>query len=261
LVLIVKRRKINRPRTVVWFSCGASSAVAAKLALAKGPCEIVYTDPGSEHEDNLRFLHDCEEWFDQEVTILKSDRYKDTWDVFEQTKFLAGPEGARCTAELKRRLRNEYKRPTDRQIFGYTFEEKKRAADFVERNPGEVFWWNLIEMGLTKSDCLAMIDRAGIKLPIMYDLGYDHNNCIGCVKGKMGYWNKIRVDFPETFDRMARLERTIGHAINSEEITEGSRVKSPIFLDELDPKRGNFKTEPVIQCGPMCEIAEETING
>lgn len=35
----------------------------------------------------------------------------------------------------------------------------------------------------------------------MYDLGYANNNCIGCVKGGIGYWNKIRIDFPEESDR------------------------------------------------------------
>ena len=31
----------------------------------------------------------------------------------------------------------------------------------------------------------------------MYDLGYPNNNCIGCIKGGMGYWNRIRKDFPD----------------------------------------------------------------
>lgn len=45
-------------RTVVWFSAGAPSAVAAKLTLASepGPIVIAYTDPGSEHPDNQRFI-------------------------------------------------------------------------------------------------------------------------------------------------------------------------------------------------------------
>ncbi len=55
-----------------------------------------------------------------------------------------------------------------------------------------------------------MIERAGIELPAMYKLGYRNNNCIGCPKGGMGYWNKIRVDFPEVFERMAALQRELG---------------------------------------------------
>ena len=49
----------------------------------------------------------------------------------------------------------------------------------------------------------------------MYDMGYPNNNCIGCVKGGMGYWNHIRKDFPEVFDSRAKLEREdFGYSTN-----------------------------------------------
>jgi hypothetical protein len=88
-----------------------------------------------------------------------------------------------------------------------------------------------------------MLERLGIKRPAMYDLGYSNNNCVGCVKGGMGYWNKIRVDFPEIFNQRAKLEREIGHSCLKE-----------CFLDELDPDKG--KNNVVIpDCGIMCELA------
>jgi hypothetical protein len=55
-----------------------------------------------------------------------------------------------------------------------------------------------------------MIERAGLMLPLMYRLGYHNANCIGCVKGGAGYWNKIRRDFPEDFEEMAQIEESIG---------------------------------------------------
>jgi len=241
---------MSEPRTVVWFSAGAPSAVAAKLMLAKGPCTIVYTDPGSEHPDNERFIQDCEKWFGQEVIRLKG-RYKDTWEVWEKERFLVGPTGAKCTAELKRRPRFKFQLPDDIQVFGYTAEEEHRAIRFREQNPGVDLATPLIEAGLTKSDCLAMVQRAGIKLPIMYELGYEYNNCVGCVKGGMGYWNKIRVDFPEVFERMAKLERTMNRTVLRDK-------GKPLFLDELDPSRGNHQTEPSIDCSLLCSIAEGT---
>lgn len=77
----------------------------------------------------------------------------------------------------------------------------------------------------------------------MYDMGYSNNNCIGCVKGGMGYWNKIRVDFPEVFQRMSKLEREIGH----------SCIKG-VYLDELDPDRGRMEDEIMQDCGIMCYL-------
>lgn len=83
----------------------------------------------------------------------------------------------------------------------------------------------------------------------MYDMGYNNNNCIGCVKGGMGYWNKIRKDFPEVFAARAKLERDIGHScING------------VFLDELDPNRGRMSKEIMQDCGIMCYLAFETQN-
>jgi hypothetical protein len=243
-------------RTVVWVSAGAASAVAAKLVLAQGPAVLAYTDPGSEHSDNARFLNDLEGWYGQEIVRLHSDRYKDTWDLWEQTRFLVGQGGARCTADLKRKLRFGFQMPDDRQVFGYTADKAEllRAKRAEDANPEVDWWWPLIEAGLLKTDCLAMVERAGITLPVMYQLGYDHNNCIGCVKGGIGYWNKIRQDFPVVFDRMARLEREVDHAILAEGRTKGER--KPLWLDELDPDRGSFATEPEIDCSIMCMAAE-----
>lgn len=242
-------------RVVCWFSAGAASAVASKLALAAGGPDVVvaYTDPGSEHPDNERFLSDCERWLGRPISRLRSDRYRDTWQVWEERRFLVGPTGALCTAELKKRVRFGFERPDDVQVFGYTAEEGRRAARFREQNPGVDLWCPLIDRGLTKADCLGLLQRAGIELPAMYRLGYHNNNCIGCPKGGMGYWNKLRRDFPATFTRMSRLERDLGHSILSD--NEG-----PVWLDQLDPARGNHDDEPDIECSLLCAIAEADLN-
>ena len=240
-------------RTVVWFSAGAASAVAAKLTLATATdVRIVYIDPGSEHPDNPRFVDDAEAWFGHPVERLRSERYQDTWELWEKRRFLVGPTGALCTAELKKRLRYGYQLPDDIQVFGYTTEEQNRADRFRHENPGVQLVTPLIERGLTKEDCLALVDRAGLRLPEMYRLGYRNNNCVGCVKGGMGYWNKIRIDFPDVFDRMALLERDIGHAIQKDE-------SGPVWLDELDPTRGDYPSEAAPDCSLLCAIAEEEL--
>lgn len=238
-------------RRLVWFSAGAASAVAAKLTLAEGHEDVVvaYIDPGSEHPDNARFLADCEAWFGREIVRLRSERYADTWQVWNERRFIVSPGGALCTTELKKKVRRQFERDGDVQVFGYTAEEARRADRFREQNPEVTLATPLIERGLTKSDCLAMIDRAGIELPAMYRLGYANNNCIGCPKGGIGYWNKIRRDFPERFERMAALERQIGHSVLSDK-------RGPIWLDELDPQRGNHADEPSFECSLVCAAAE-----
>ena len=242
-------------RIVCWFSCGAASAVATKLMIAENagrmPLVIAYTEVAEEHPDNKRFLADCEKWFAQPITILRNESYGGRiYEVFRRERFLVGPSGAACTRLLKRGVRKSFEQPGDIQVFGYTAEEEERAAGFWERNPALVGRAPLIERGLGKPDCLAMLQDAGIEIPAMYRLGYRNNNCIGCVKGGAGYWNKIRRDFPETFDRMAAVERDLGRTI--------IRVNGEgLYLDEMPADMGVSQEEPDIECSIFCHMAKE----
>ena len=239
-------------RIVCWFSCGAASAVATKLAIAENagklPLVIAYTEVMEEHPDNKRFLAECEKWFGQEIVILGNDYYKRSIYETFKTSAMNIRGAAPCTRVLKKQVRERYEQVGDRQVFGYTAEEQQRYDRFIDANNEVDVWVPLIEKGLNKVDCLAMLQNAGIDLPEMYKLGYLNNNCIGCVKGGMGYWNKIRVDFPEQFDRMAKLERFKKQTIFKDR-----------YLDELKPTDGNYPKEPDIECSIFCQMAEQDI--
>lgn len=236
-------------RFVSWFSSGVASAVATKLALQKyghdnfiiASCVI-----DNEHEDNNRFMKDCEKWFNHPIIQLRSKKYKDCWEVWQKTRYLSGIGGARCTTEMKKLVRQEFQKISDVQIFGFTIEEVNRADRFKNNNPEVNLVTPLIEVSLSKKDCLIEIQKAGIEVPAMYRLGYNNNNCIGCVKGGAGYWNKIRKDFPDVFNRMAKLERDIGATITK---YKGKRV----YLDELPINAGAKMKEPDMECGLWCK--------
>lgn len=233
-------------RHVIWWSAGAASTIAAKLHLRDHPDSVlVYCDTRSEHPDNERFRRDVEAWLGVEIQVLASTEYHDTWDVWERTGWLVGSKGTRCTVELKKRLRQQFEDPDDIQVFGYTAEETARAERFRKVNPDVRLVTPLIDAGLTKAECLGALQVAGIELPAMYQLGYQNANCIGCPHGGAGYWNMIRRDFPETFDRMAKLERKLNVAC----CRPGG---VPVFLDQLDPNRGDIRTEPDAECGLLC---------
>lgn len=122
-------------RLVCWFSCGATSAVAAKLALLDTEgidTHVVYCDTGSEHPDNLRFLKDVERWISHPIEIIKSAEYADIWDVFRKTRWLVGVAGARCTTELKKLPRLAYQQPGDVQVFGFDADEAGRVKRFKQ---------------------------------------------------------------------------------------------------------------------------------
>ena len=238
-------------RVISWFSCGAASAVATILAAIKyGDIEAVYCRVVEEHEDNLRFLDDFTQVTGIPVKIIMDEPHEGSiYKVFMKRGFIKNQYGAPCTMILKKDMRKAYQRPDDIQIFGYTAEEQDRADRFIDGNNDVNEEFILIDNNVSKQDCYAHLSRLGIKLPAMYQLGYSNNNCIGCVKGGMGYWNKIRKDFPDRFDKMAKTERLIGHAVNKDD-------KGPVYLDELDPKRGRFKQDMPADCGFTCETAK-----
>jgi len=250
-------------RIVNWFSCGAASAVASKMAITRAAPdqEVVtaYCQIREEHPDNMRFLKDCEEWLGQEIIILGNDKYsRSIYEVFWRTRFLKGPSGARCTGELKKAVRHDFQKPNDLLVMGYTVGEEGRLDRFLAANNDARVWPILQECGISHSDCLAMIERAGIELPVMYKLGYRNNNCIGCVKGEAGYWNKIRVDFPDVFKRMSDMERLLGRTVCK--IEKGGKILR-VPLKELPPEQGDYPNEPDIDCSIFCHLEETKYRG
>lgn len=229
---------------VCWFSCGISSFVACYLT--KDIDKIIYTHIEDQHPDSLRFLHDCEELLGREIEVIQSDKYEGVDDVIEKTRCINTAFGAPCTKWLKKQVRKDWEKKYFEHhtyIWGYDVDEKKRADRVAETMTDYDHEFPLIEQGLTKKECHGIAAELGLKRPEMYDLGYPNNNCIGCVKGGMGYWNKIRVDFPEVFERRARQEREIGH----------SCIKG-VFLDELDPERGRKNIEIMEDCTIACQL-------
>lgn len=249
-------------RIVCWFSCGAASAVATKMVLADKELRaqydevvVAYCKIQEEHPDNERFYLECQEWLDYPITTIIHKGYNGSiYNVFEKN-YMRTPAGSPCTRALKKQVRTKFQRHDDLHVFGYTVEEADRADKFIDANNEILTHWPLIDEQITKEATLAMIERAGIELPEMYKLGYEHNNCVGCVKGGMGYWNKIRVDFPDEFKRMADFEKRKGYTVLKE-----PKGGTPLYLHDLDPKRGRLKDEPKIECGIFCEMAEDKYN-
>lgn len=209
--------------------------------------EYIYIDIENQHPDSMRFIKDCEQVLNKPVQILKSP-YGNVDNVIRQFRFINSPYGAKCTDVLKKRVRKEWeyehKEFDITYVWGFDFNEKNRADRLLESMPEFNHEFPLIEKILSKTDAHGILENIGIKRLVMYDLGYNNNNCIGCVKGGMGYWNKIRVDFPEVFKKRAKLEREIGH----------SCIKG-IYLDELEPDRGKMSEEIMPDCSIMCHLS------
>ena len=239
----------------VWFSCGAASAVAAKLTLdlykEHNKVSIINNPIKEEHEDNQRFLKDVEVWLDHPITFATRSKYpsQSCVEVWSDRRFMSGPMGAPCTLELKKKARQEWEdsnRP-DFTVLGFTSDETSRAERFklTER---DTLLTPLIDQGYTKQDCFNIIQSNGIRLPEIYKKGYPNANCIGCVKASSAtYWNLVRKTYPEVFKHRSEQSREIGAKLA---YFKGSRV----FLDELpEDAKGRPLKDYDFDCGIFCE--------
>jgi hypothetical protein len=242
-------------KIAVWFSCGAASAVAAKLTLQKygDRCSVsVLNSPvAEEDEDNRRFLSDVEKWLGVEIGIVRSKKYPScsAVEVWNDRKFMSGNAGAPCTLELKKKARQEWERQNhvDWHVLGFTFDEVRRHERFVLTERDNVIPV-LIDERVTKDMCYDYLRKAGIELPRIYSLGYPNANCIGCVKATSAtYWSHVKSVHPDVFRDRAEQSRRIGAKLVRH---KGKRM----FLDELpDGALGRPMKNMDFECGLFCE--------
>lgn len=247
---------VERKGTIaVWFSCGAASAVAAKMTLEKYgndfAVRIINNPVAEEHPDNRRFLRDVEEWIGKKIEVCVNPNHPNASavEVWEKRRYMSGIAGAPCTGELKKKARQHWEKHNqcDWIVLGFTYDEKERSDRFRNEEKSNLLPI-LVDEKITKADCFKILIENDIDVPEMYKLGYPNANCIGCVKSSSPtYWNLVRRKHPSVFKQRSEMSRELG--------TKLVRVKGKrIYLDELNPntKGGNLKTMQ-LDCGVFCE--------
>jgi len=240
---------------VVWLSAGISSFIAGYL-VKDTVDEWIYIDVKDQHPDSMRFVHDCEKILGKKVTILRSTEYEDVEDVCRKKKCINTPYGASCTGALKKRVRKVFEREFIEKyghmnltyVWGFDNKELKRAENMRINFPEFDHEFPLIDKNMSKEDAHGLSISLGLKRPVMYDLGFPNNNCIGCVKAGMYTWNLVRKHFPDVFEKRAKLERDLGRS-----------CLNGIFLDELDPNAGR-PNEITPECSIFCYAADYVQN-
>lgn len=275
-------------RLVCWYSHGAASLIAAKKAIELQPSAYpehevivacIYLE-NEYHEPERESL--VEAFLGHKITYLRDKKYNADIDtVIEKTRYMAGVYGARCTKELKKAVRHDWQFDDDVHVFGMTKEEEHRIDRMLDSEPELDIFAPLIELGMNKQDCFKEITKAGLELPMMYKLGYHNNNCIGCLKaGGAGYWNKIRSDFPEVFERRARQEEMLNVALCKMSKNKVKNKHPEVFekmdKDGFEPKvdqrgsmriplrylptsAGSHKDLDVGDCGFVCEANQQDL--
>lgn len=194
---------------VVSLSGGAPSALVAIRAVQTyklHELRFVFADTKAEHEDNYRFLLDVEARLGKRIKRLKDGRTP--LQVAEDENYVPTQAFATCTFRLKTDLIKEYvaglqaKGYRVEMLIGYDLSDRTRVANTARAwaSEGVVARFPLIEDGVTNPK--AEIVKLGLRLPVTYEMGFKHANCLGAAQGgcvKFGKKDTILVieNFPE----------------------------------------------------------------
>lgn len=210
-------KNYKRNEIICWWSGGVTSAIACKIAIdlfGIDNCRIVFIGTNNEDSDTYRFKIDCEKWYNKKIETISNQEYKTIEEVWFKFKSLNNAHGAICSSELKRAVRIKYQRENNNfkyQVFGFDIKEVSRARAMKINYPDSNPVFPLLLYALSKKDCIKMLTYANIDIPMVYKYGFSNNNCFntGCVQGGIGYWQKIKREFPEKFETMAILEHEL----------------------------------------------------
>ena len=203
-------------KVIGWWSGGITSAVACKIAIDLYGVEnvrIIFIDTKNEDDDTYRFMKDCSEWYGIEIESISSTKHESVEAVWKRYKALNNAKGAVCSSEMKRNVRELWEKSNEwsYQVFGFELDEYRRAKGMVLNHPHTKPIFPLMMYGLSKKQCIEIVQECGIEVPRTYSLGFLNNNCFntGCVQGGIGYWQKMGREFPDKFDKMANMEHEL----------------------------------------------------
>lgn len=260
---------MSKEPVIAWWSGGITSAVACKLALDFWDnVRIVFMDTHNEDDDTYRFKDDCEKWYGAKIETISRPEYDSIEEVWLKFTSLNVAHGAICSSELKRDLRISFLKENDFRynVFGFDIGsfDAKRARSMAANWPEIKPFFPLLALGISKKQAIDIVKQAGIEIPRAYHWGFNNNNCLktGCIQGGIGYWQKMKAEWPEKFDKMATMEHDLTNK-KGKPVTilkDQSKGGGLVFLKphpdypthkDISMMKGR-QIEPLIECNGFC---------
>lgn len=223
------------------LSFGAGVQTTALLVLiANGewprPDAILFADPGNEKPETYAYLEKhiapFAKYHGLEITVLGADwrtnHYRADLETYcREHRMLPGTWVRWCTDRYKvkpilRYLKNEMGAskaiPVESWI-GISTDEAHRAK--AEQRGIQVLRYPLIELGLSRGDCAAIITAAELPVP-------PKSGCWFCPFQKQAKWHQLKRERPDLFERALFMEKNARG-------TDGSSKYLPMFgsLDRI----------------------------
>lgn len=263
---------------ICWWSGGVTSAVACYKAIEMfgiRRCLFIMIDTKNEHKDTYRFKKDCEKLYNKKIKTISEvgNQYKSIQDVWEKHLSLNVAHGAICSYKLKRVAREKWQKKNffTHQIFGFEFDLKEfnRATSLRLNHPSAKAIFPLLMFGYDKQKCIEILQEKQIAVPVMYQYGFRNNNCFktGCVQGGIGYWQKIKEDFPNKFNKMAQVEHNLTNkkkqavTMLKDQSNLAKQTKNQLVFLKKHPDYPHLKSiedmkprpvKPLMECNGFC---------
>ncbi len=164
---------------------------------------LLFADTLIEDEDLYRFNIDVENYYGVKITVIADGRHP--WQVFRDVKYQGNNRRDPCSKILKRDLlwkyiAYNYDPCNSTHYLGMDLNEADRLCDVRKARPGWCIEAPILDRGIFKEQLKKELKSTGIKIPRLYDLGFQHNNCGGfCVKSGQAQFALLLKCFPERY--------------------------------------------------------------
>ena len=264
---------------IVNLSGGLTSFEALRRTIERYGREqtiVLFTDTLIEDPDLYRFLDDQERYFN--ITINRLADGRTPFDVWHDARAIRlklpnGVEIAPCSKILKRELgdkwiRDNFELGTYTRVFGMSWDESHRMERLEAELAPVPVWFPLAERPFVDKCHIAdFLESIGISPPLLYKLGFSHNNCGGgCVKGGQAHWALLWRKFPDRYAiweaREARFLAEINPAATILRDRRGG-VTKPLSLTEFRERleRGEgYDRDEWGGCGCFAPVVQERMD-
>lgn len=214
---------------VVNFSGGWCSFWAAHRVIQRhGPADVTLLFADVLIEDPELYLFNAKASALLGVPITRVSREMTPWELFRKQGMIANNRFPICSIYLKREPLDEWInancQPSDTTLYlGFDAGEAHRLEHIRAARPE----WR-IEAPMTESPIWSkcQMEAEGIKLglesPLLYKLGFPHNNCGGrCVRAGISHWVHLLHTLPERFaewehEELATIKNLTERGVSSE---------------------------------------------
>jgi 3'-phosphoadenosine 5'-phosphosulfate sulfotransferase (PAPS reductase)/FAD synthetase len=216
----------NNGNIIVCVSGGLSSFFCADWALKKYPKDkiiLYFNDTKWEHPDLYRFLSDIQNYLNHPI-IFDTDG-RDPEQLFYDHHALANNRMPFCSRALKAERLQQFYKDGDTLIFGIGLTESHRANRLIGRyqvcsvklDKYRKLEFPLISQNISSKIINNFMKTTGIRIPLLYKLGFSHNNCSGgCVRQGISQWRLLLRKLPEVYRERERVETEFNNVFGTE---------------------------------------------